>query len=125
MEPTFYNGDLLVVKGIQNQGDIKLQDVIVFHDPYNKNMLIIHRVVQIIPNSPSEFMTKGDNNPTTDPWTVQETDVVFIVASKVPAPLGLLIMFIESPIVTIFSVAIVVIVIGVDLFTTKDKKMAK
>ena len=48
MEPNFYEGDLVVVRGVADKQVIQPSDVIVFHQPYNWDKLIIHRVVKII-----------------------------------------------------------------------------
>ena len=80
MEPTIYRGDLLIVEGV-NPEDVKVGtiedkqgDIIVFDSqgvwPGASPEPIVHRVVGIyIDNSTGKyyFITKGDNNPDTDP----------------------------------------------------------
>lgn len=61
MVPTFYRGDLIVVKGI-NPEEIELGDIIVYQTPY-KNIPIVHRVVAIEEKDGKlYFYTKGDHN---------------------------------------------------------------
>lgn len=63
------------------RSDIRVGDVIVFIDPDHPTIRIIHRIVHIYgADEASKFTnwkadeltasTKGDNNPTADPWTV-------------------------------------------------------
>lgn len=110
MERTYYSGDLLAVKGVEDKHSIKLLDIIVFHEPYNRDILIVHRVVQINYTS-LEFKTKGDNgrtNPVSDPWTVREADIVGVVIARVPSA-GPVFMAIESPAATIVMVILLVV----------------
>ena len=68
MEPTYMTGDLVIIKFCSPR-EIHVGDVIVFRNPYNPDMLILHRVVAIKRDGGSiYFLTKGDNNPDIDPW---------------------------------------------------------
>ncbi|MDI6654262.1 MAG: signal peptidase I [Candidatus Hydrothermarchaeota archaeon] len=61
MEPTFYKGDLVVVKGIEPE-KIAVGDVIVYHNPF-RGVSVVHRVIEIKKiNSGLYFYTKGDNS---------------------------------------------------------------
>jgi signal peptidase len=63
MEPTFYKGDLVVVKGIEPER-IQVGDVIVYQNPW-RGIPVVHRVVGIEKtDSRIYFFTKGDNNRT-------------------------------------------------------------
>jgi signal peptidase I len=128
MEPTYYDGDLLAVKGVDDKFNIKPPDIIVFHEPTNRNRLIVHRVIQQIVNDGSvEFVTKGDHNPISDydywKWRVRETDVVGVVIVKLPPIAGYIVADVESQAITIFTVAIIIIVIGADIIY--DRKEGK
>lgn len=59
MVPTFSKGDMLVLQGAQKE-DLGVDDIIVFV-PEEKNVPIVHRIVEI--NSDGTFQTKGDANP--------------------------------------------------------------
>ena len=109
MEQTFYNGELLMVKGVENKSNVKLLDIIVFYEPYNRDRLLVHRVVQIVSNNHLEFITKGDNNISRDPWRVQEGDIIGIVIGKAPVLVGSFVMIIQSPIVTILMIGVLVV----------------
>ena len=64
MLPTFEEGDLVVVDHVPFTS-LHIGDVIVYSPPCSLNgASVIHRVVQ---NTSQGFVTKGDNNPYTDP----------------------------------------------------------
>jgi signal peptidase I len=54
--------------------DLKVGDVITFKPPpeYNVTQLVTHRIISIDKQSSGKpvFRTKGDNNDSTDPWTI-------------------------------------------------------
>ncbi len=81
MEPTFYKGDLVVVKGVDTE-DIKVGDIIVFYNPY-RNIPVVHRVIKIEKRgSVTYFYTKGDNN-----LTNPHSDQVSGIAPPIPEEL--------------------------------------
>lgn len=123
MEPTYYEGDILFLQGVQDKNNIIILDVIVFHNPYNWNDLIVHRVVEIkIINEQLFFITKGDNNLIKDQWHVQEENIVGRVLYKLPY-LGAFVTAIQSPygIATIFGLILFIIIIDV-LYGYKNKR---
>jgi signal peptidase len=83
MEPLLYRGDLILIEGIQDPGDIYAAtkdsdipgDVIVFH---GITELIVHRAVEKNANGDGtySFKTWGDNNLHPDSGVVQGSDVV-------------------------------------------------
>jgi signal peptidase len=83
MEPVLYKGDLILVEGLQNPGDIYAApkiadppgDIIVYR---GLTSLIVHRVVdKTIKNDGTySFETWGDANGSPDPREVNESDVV-------------------------------------------------
>lgn len=65
MEPVFYRGDVVLLKGV-NPEEIRIGDVVVYERPYTKYP-IIHRVRKIKEyNGELCFVTWGDNNPFPD-----------------------------------------------------------
>jgi signal peptidase I len=69
--------------------NLKVGDIVVFHDPYEYSKTIVHRIVAIVPcsNGNTCLFTKGDNNstnPTRDPWNVTEPDYIGQVIMIVP-----------------------------------------
>ncbi len=84
MEPTLKPGDLIVVKGVK-PGELKVGDIILFKDPLGRGRYIVHRIVGIVVNNGRVFYrTKGDNNPSPDPWKVSEDLVVGKVVWVIP-----------------------------------------
>ncbi len=70
----FNKGDIMILKGVQPK-DIKIGDVVVYENNFNKNP-IIHRVIEIKQKEGKYyFMTKGDNNFGSDPLEVSEDQV--------------------------------------------------
>jgi hypothetical protein len=66
MLPLIREGDRLLVS--HNLATMRRGSVVVF---LKEGRLIAHRLLKIIPGSPSRFMTKGDNS-----WTFDETTTV-------------------------------------------------
>ena len=80
MQPTINEGAIVYIDVI-TMGNIKLNDIIAFHSPFNWDTLIIHRVVEkVITTDGVILRTKGDNNPVRDPWQLQEEYIVGVVA---------------------------------------------
>ena len=69
----FKKGDIMMLKGVQPK-DIKIGDVVVYENTFNKNP-IIHRVVEIRKEDRYYFTTKGDNNYGEDPSEVTEDQI--------------------------------------------------
>ncbi len=66
MEPALSKGDMIIWVPCRAE-DVKVGDVIVFKSYINENLIISHRVVKIeYRNGEPTFVTKGDNNPSTD-----------------------------------------------------------
>jgi signal peptidase I len=84
MKPAIGVGALAVDRPIDAK-EVRVGDVITFSDPYVKGRLVTHRVVGIIHTPRGQvFRTKGDANPSRDPWTIQLTGQVGRVAFDVP-----------------------------------------
>ena len=123
MEPTYIQGDLLVLKGIPAQ-DIKLGDVVVYRRTVN-SMLIVHRVVAIKTISGElYFTTQGDNrqtNPSPDYPDVPAEDVVGTVTYHVAA-LGNVVLALQSPVGLVLSGGLIVVILLLDVFKDEAKK---
>ena len=84
MEPTIPVGGLAADRAIAAT-DVRVGDVITFSDPYVKNRLVTHRVIDIIQTRHGlVYRTKGDANPGRDPWTVRLAGQVGRVSFSVP-----------------------------------------
>ena len=127
MNPTYLDGDLLVLRGAPPE-TIAVDTVIVFHSPYDRDKFIVHRVKQITgTNGQIGFITKGDNNWTVDPWTVPMQNVVGIVLYCLPAvaPVGRLLLAIQSPAGRIISGILIILIIVVDIYHENRTKNPK
>ena len=77
MEPALYKGDLIMVEGIVDGGDVVVGpndvdppgDIIVFHSPRVRSELIVHRAIDSERRGGTwYFQTKGDANSGADNW---------------------------------------------------------
>jgi signal peptidase len=121
MEPTYFDGDLLVVVGVGDNHNLKPLDIIIFHDPFNWDRLIVHRIVEVIGNDQLMFRTKGDNNPVRDPWTVRDSHIIGVVITRLPA-IGSVFMAMRSDVGKVFTVIILIIVVGVNILYEEEEK---
>jgi signal peptidase len=108
MSPTINVGDLVLAKGVE-PSSVNVGDIVVFNvpSPYDKihPSPIIHRVVEKIDlNGTLYFKTKGDNNPSEDPWLLPAGNVVGVYAWRIPY-MGYPILFLRSP----YGLALVVV----------------
>jgi signal peptidase len=70
MEPVLHVGSLAWVKPVPSD-EVRAGDVITFQDPTTPGRLITHRVVQRFRHDgQTVYRTKGDANPTRDPWNI-------------------------------------------------------
>jgi signal peptidase len=123
MNPTYYAGDLLVVQSIPDTRCIEVHDVIVFHDPYNWDKLILHRVVDVSAlNDQLIFRTQGDNNDYADPWQVQEEHIAGRVLQKIPY-VGSVVTAIRSPYGMGVLFSLIVVLIGLEVVSSVEGKV--
>ena len=84
MQPSIPVGGLAVDRAVATR-DVRVGDVITFSDPYVKGRMVTHRVVAVIPTAHGlAYRTKGDANPSRDPWTIRLKGQVGRVAFSVP-----------------------------------------
>lgn len=72
----FLKGDVLIVKGVPME-DLEVGEVIVF-DIKGQNTPIVHRIVKI---EDGQLTTKGDHNPSYDPWKLTKIhgQAIFVI----------------------------------------------
>jgi signal peptidase I len=84
MEPKLPVGALALDRAIPSQ-DVRVGDVITFSDPYVKGRLVTHRVIDVLETPRGlAYRTKGDANPSRDPWTIRLAGQVGRVSFSVP-----------------------------------------
>ena len=67
MEPVYYRGDIIVIKGADPK-NIEVGDIVVYKRPY-QDIPIVHRTINIVEEDGTlYFVTKGDNNPFEDSY---------------------------------------------------------
>ncbi len=101
MEPTYYMGDLLIIKEI-SPVELRKGDIIVVQVPqairerFSLPPRVVHRITRIEASETAlTFRMQGDNNPGEDPFTVLPGDILGTVARTIPR-LGFPILFLES-----------------------------
>ncbi len=92
MEPTFWDGDLVVVR---QRSQYHVGDIIAYSvdDYYLSQKYVIHRVVGETPHS--AFLTQGDNRSNIDPWMPTYDRIIGRSFLHVPR-LGVLIAFLQE-----------------------------
>ena len=107
MSPFLEAGDLAVGRVIKDKSDLRPGDIITYWTVINgERVLNTHRIEAIYDGGGYLiFGTKGDNNPTADPLTVHESEVVGKYVAKVPA-VGKALDYLQTP--TGFLIVIVV-----------------
>ena len=80
MEPTYHVNDIIFVKEILAE-DLREQDVISFREGHS---VVTHRIVEVIEDENGRsFITKGDNNNTSDGFYVYEDEVLGVITGVV------------------------------------------
>lgn len=92
MEPTFFDGDLVLVT---RQAQYDVGDVIAYEidDYYLTERFVIHRIVGKTPNG--EFLTQGDNREDVDSWMPVPAQVIGRSFLKVPK-VGRVVAFLQE-----------------------------
>jgi signal peptidase len=116
MEPTYFDGDLVILGGITTES-IQVGDVVGYQS--SRGLLIIHRVVAIGTHDGTivSFMLQGDNrlsNPFQDA-SVSPDSIVGKVFFHVPAWLGRIVypivLALQTPFFLVLAVALVAVIL--------------
>ncbi|MGI0047388.1 MAG: signal peptidase I [Nitrosotalea sp.] len=112
MVPNLNVFDVIVVNGNVPFDQLKLGDIIVFHAP-SENIVIVHRVAEIINQNPLTIRTKGDANPGSIPgvdYPIMKGDYIGKVVYVVPQ-IGYVTRILTPPINYVIIAVIVAIMI--------------
>lgn len=92
MEPTFFDGDLVLVT---RQAEYHVGDVIAYEidDFYLTERYVIHRIVGKTPTG--EFLTQGDNREDVDSWMPTSTQIIGRSFIQVPR-VGRVVAFLQE-----------------------------
>jgi signal peptidase I len=84
MVPKLQVGSLAFERPV-DASSVRVGDVITFSDPYVRGRLVTHRIIRIVRTDHGlAYRTKGDANPTRDPWTIALPAQVGKVSFSVP-----------------------------------------
>lgn len=84
MEPRIPVGGL-VFERVVPSASVRVGDVITFTDPFDRSRLVTHRVVSVVETREGPgYRTKGDANPSRDPWTLKLPPRVGRATATVP-----------------------------------------
>ena len=82
MSPTINRGDVVVIKKVESDDEIYIDDVIIFNAG---EFDVVHRVVDIYyENGVKKYITKGDNNKLTDNLDIEIKNIGGVVIAKIP-----------------------------------------
>lgn len=110
MRPMVDPGDLAVVTPVSVES-VRKGDVIVFQAPTPEKQLVMHRVMSVGTEAGRPLITtKGDANPTKDPWKARlQDDTVWQYSGRVPY-VGHAALWARRPIVRFGSMVAVVLI---------------
>jgi signal peptidase len=111
MEPTLSRGDLLIIQA-KSPDQIALNDIVVYQDEvWHSDGPIVHRVVEIeMVEGDYYYFTKGDNNPTRDPYNRTYSEIVGVVVATIPW-LGNISLFLRTPIGIVMMVGLFIAIL--------------
>lgn len=98
MAPTFYSGDLIIIKKV-DPSSLEVGDIITFHTIIqNQYALNTHRISEINESAGVRtYTTKGDNNAIADTHIISDNDIVGQYVARIPG-FGKVIEFLSSSI---------------------------
>jgi len=115
MIPTLKVGDIIAIKNGGSIESLKVGDIIVYKYPSNMDRIIVHRVFKTVQNAEGiGVITKGDNNPSQDSWTVRPQHYLGTVIFSVPY-VGYAAIWLSPPLNYALMIVIVSIILAVEL----------
>ncbi len=108
MKPHWQAGDLVITTPHRSQ-DLRVGQVITYNPPIEGKPSVTHRIMNLTdPGDHPVITTKGDANPTTDPWGPVRLDAstAWVVSRSVPK-LGWALAFLQQRAVAIVTVLVV------------------
>ena len=125
MIPALQIGDIIVVQDTNLSDGVVEGDVIVFDRPTDKEVVVVHRIVDIVDDAPQRALrTKGDNNRLVDGWLVTEEYFLGKVIFTVPK-IGYLSRILNPPLNFIFVIIILAVIFLSEAFPSKEKPKIK
>lgn len=127
MRPGFSIGGVAITQTIPTS-QLKVGEVAVFHPPFLKNTTYIHRIISIDKtNNQYIIRTKGDDNPTADPWLLRITSKHAYVTRFTLPFIGYVAVWVHSysgkkDLVTIAGVLAIIFVMSILLDFEKKRR---
>lgn len=98
MEPKIKTGSVITVRAVEDASTLKAGDVITFRMGKNNDMLITHRIVEVLGTGAQiQFITKGDNNDSVDLAPIPAASVVAKYQGITIPYLGYILTFSTTP----------------------------
>ena len=119
MVPTLEVGDIIVVSGNTDFGNLIKDDIIVFDEPGRGSKVIVHRIHEIFDDSIRSAVTKGDHNVAPDSWRVTSEDYLGKVIFSIPK-VGYLTTALVPPMNYIVIVIVIATIFMLELRSNKD-----
>ena len=123
MEPNLNVFDVLVVQGNDPFDKIQKGDIIVFNRPTGHDRVIVHRVAEILDDSPRVIRIKGDANPASIPGTdfpITKDEYIGKVAYVIPQ-IGYVTRILTPPI----NYIIIAVIVGIMIYKQYGKNKTK
>lgn len=142
MRPTLEIGELIVVQGISDVSELRaaLQpdgDIVVFRNPHDEGELIVHRAINKTQSAIDGLWyikTKGDANPSADPWSgtntwntmISEKLLIGKVVGHVPY-VGYIPLYVRTPLGMVLLIVLILIIVFAEYipFSSKKQETAK
>lgn len=122
METTIMKGDAIFVKNAARQEDIKINDIISFH---NKDEIITHRIVEIVKEEgKTKYITKGDNNRKEDKEHITYDKVEGVYQFKISG-FGKIVEILKDKVTLIILLIILVLISLLQVRTSKKRLKRK
>ena len=83
MEPTMPMGALAVTMPVAPE-EVRVKDIIAFAPPWDPDVTVSHRVVEVVTDGELAFHTKGDASEDIDPWVMPAEYVTGRVVFNIP-----------------------------------------
>ena len=120
MSPTIPVGTIIVVLPAPATA-VKPGQVVAYRMPDNPQLVVTHRVVEVIPQ-PLGFKTKGDANQAADSYAVPPGNLIGVVDHWVPN-LGNALRFIQTPVgFILFTVLPVIVLVGREVLRASARR---
>lgn len=122
MEPTINMGDIIIVKKVKDEENLKNGDIISF----NKNgEIITHRIIDIVEaNGEKRYITKGDNNNIPDLEKLSFSQIEGVKVISIPY-LGKIIEFLENQIIFLIIILTILIIYLYKLNKTEKSEIRR